>query len=648
VANVLKIVQGTITLADLMDGTNFKVAEGGVSISTPPPDILLHSPDVGESSVVRSTEQDRFASIVLHVYGTTRDIVNNNVIKLRRACHEAILHNTEGYTAKVQLSEQKDGTTYGVLHCIKSGSVDDTSSFYEPANIANIVAKDVVLSLLLAPYGINTTQITLSNDLMSSPHCVEDTNGDGLADGWTKTASGFTATIDTTNWLAGGKSQKGVAAAADKIFAPDTVACNTSVAAYIWILVIDGTIDVILRNVTAATDVQTKSIDSTDSGGVSDKTAIDTAGSTWYRVSLSSSGLGGADNMTIRTTNTTSTGTWYCDLAYIQSGTTTIPDAWMSARNIDNRNDIQSTSAATENYLNYIDVWGVPGDAPALIRAEYTYTGSATMAYLGAYSDQSTTIYTSGAIVDQHEPVALIPHWIENNGADVTTGSSGVGSSVTQNYTTGMSARSAATVARCTIGGSGGTGSIIWLPTGIDAQRFARQPHQLLAMIKSDTVSSTTLAGWVTFAGISEFAKQNVTLAVDDTWELVDLGTVNLVDRSPDNVPTLGNLQLGVSIIATGTGSEIIDIDQFIFVPLSDNSIYAIAGNTVWYDGMQDAIIDSSTGNSSNNFIGNFGEVRAGNVSTRFVCVMDTTVLTESAATKMTILPRSRHLLGTI
>ena len=47
----------------------------------------------------------------------------------------------------------------------------------------------------------------------------------------------------------------------------------------------------------------------------------------------------------------------YVDGVYMEiagASGTTAPDAWMSAKNIDNRNDIQSTSQATENYLNYI------------------------------------------------------------------------------------------------------------------------------------------------------------------------------------------------------------------------------------------------------------------------------------------------------
>jgi hypothetical protein len=142
-------------------------------------------------------------------------------------------------------------------------------------------------------------------------------------------------------------------------------------------------------------------------------------GNTWYRVPVSTTSLPSGNDVQIIVQSINGAATYYVDGAYVELGTSTAPKAWMSARAIDNRNDPQSTSAATENYLNYIDVWGIPGDAPAL--TDFRLTGDSN-------ASGSFDILVASSIADGTTLAANHFHWIESDATEVSYPGSGIGS----------------------------------------------------------------------------------------------------------------------------------------------------------------------------------------------------------------------------
>ncbi len=216
-----------------------------------------------------------------------------------------------------------------------------------------------------------------------------------------------------------------------------------------------------------------------------DKTAISPGGSKWYRYVLSDDGSPsrGAVNVRLRifrdSGDATTAATVWVDNAYVEiEGTNgiTAPDAWMSARNIDSRGDIQTTSSATENFLNYWDVWGVPGDAPALVKTKIDWTT------VDAGLDR---IYV-GKIEDGDLLAADEVHWIDD-AAFTTSESGGTWTEVTAGDAIG---RTVDRYRRFTDAGSsaGQAELFIDFSTGALARSFAHNPKHIYIIARSSSV----------------------------------------------------------------------------------------------------------------------------------------------------------------
>jgi hypothetical protein len=89
---------------------------------------------------------------------------------------------------------------------------------------------------------------------------------------------------------------------------------------------------------------------------------IGAGGNTWYRYTVTSNTVPAGNDLCLRVIVVTgAAATIYLDAAYLRLGVTTVPAAWASTANIENRND----PAIAESNINYLDVSLIPGDAPA-------------------------------------------------------------------------------------------------------------------------------------------------------------------------------------------------------------------------------------------------------------------------------------------
>ena len=367
--------------------------------------------------------------------------------------------------------------------------MDDSGAYYHQFQRGDgTYARRVVVKLTLAPYGIAENPVTLQNDMFSSPHFVEDSNADGLADGWTLDAGGNSAAvIATTNWLIGGQAQRfNVTADAEsqEIKHDDvTAADDDTVVAYIWIATDDSTDDTVYIQLRdgASTLLSEVAFDPSSPAGY-DKTITSPSGGslTWYRYVLSDDGSPARGSATIRfwvrrkSADVNQISSYFLDGAYIEiEGANGIvaPDAWMSARNIDNRGDIEATTQATENHLNYWDVWGVPGDVDALVEIKLDW--------------ENTSVFINKMIIGQIRDGKLMAAdeiiWIEDN--DFTTGGT-LDSTWTQ---PSDAARSAGQYRRLTESGAGSTGdsSLTIAFTDSQARSFLHNPKRIMLVYQS-------------------------------------------------------------------------------------------------------------------------------------------------------------------
>ena len=682
-AEVVKMVQGnagsTDYSLDLDDATDFEAKR--IYLDIPPDNELWHHPDFGESSLVREQASDRPCTLDLRVLGTAdaitgttaEDDVQNSVVALRRWLKNAQKAGMEDSIYPVYLQLQKDNATNAVKHRIKSGYIDDSLSHYIPyRHQGKVQALHVTVKLVLAPYGEWTSTLTLQNDMFSSPHFVEDSNSDGLADGWAAIA-GETLTIATENWLIGGQAQRietDNTAEIQGIRAENVSSSISSrVNAYIWIAAADAgddTITIQLRD-GGGVVLDTGTFDPSSPTGY-DKSITSPSGGTktWYRYAVSDNGQGPRANVNIQlrvvrllADASAASSLIYVDGAYVEvngSNQTFAPDAWMSAGNIDNRGDIQSSSQATENYLNYWDIWGVPGDAPALVKTKFDWTTTAANANL---------MYV-GKIADGDLLAADEIYWIEDDAFSESAFANMTGSQP------GDGARTAGEYRRMTDDGAGdGTGFFTINLSGDSCLSLTHNPKRVVALLRTSNVS-TDFYSFITAASQNVLlwesgSGSSTTINLDNAnqWTYLDLGTIVLRDYWPLGAADYTQYINFFIKFSINTPNATADLDAVLLLPTEENihittpQLIDFNPNTIdtYIDGRYQFAINSDLAVAMPRQ-GTLWTVEPGNIMSRYIWAVqewDTAnkdlegnhAPTLAAAIELTIWPRTRHLLGT-
>ena len=651
-AEVIKLVQGSDEL-DLDDKTSFKTT--GLTLNTGQPKTRWHEPDVGDVRLISNEDSDRQCIVTVAVLGSDiadEDDVQNAIVDLRRYIREARRAEQTGDTDDVYLQLQKDGATNAVNHRIKNGWVDDSQSHYIGARLNTDVAVDVRINLVLAPYGESTSTITLQNHMFSSPHFVEFSGG--LAHGWNETGGGtVTPSISSSSWLIGGQGQAFIATsgASDQGLYCDTITCTTSnyIHGFVWVAANSAgnqdQVKIILKD-GAGTALVSKTFNPTTPVGY-DQTATDKGSNnyTWFRYSFIDDGspVRGAANcfiQIVRASGDASNGiTCFIDGTYLDVNppTTTIPDAWMSSMAIDNRNDIQTTSQATENYLNYIDVWGVPGDAPALVQTQIKYSSLAS---------NTNRIYI-GRNTDGRILAADQIHWLESdeftNAGGALTWSTGSGTSDNHYWHGAYSAS---------------VGSRYVTKSGDAGRALAAVQKRVYGLIRVNDI--TIRVSVQVNVGYNLFTSEDKTLNAINTWELVDFGLMNGMGVVTHDVPDTANPDVNFEIIFEDLGAgDTVDFDAFLLIPVDEFLITravspAFTTADTWYirPTYQDFLSDDR-GHIEQGTLGSFWYLPPGNKTTRFIIASQlssdrTFPLANQSTVTLTITPRTRHLLGTI
>ena len=645
-AEVVKLVQGSDEL-DLTDSSNIKSIR--VNLVTSAPKTVWHTPDQGERRVVRDEDTDRNCTMILAVYATDEDELQNNLVELRRWLREARRAEKTGDTNDVYLQLQKDGATNAVKHRIKTGWVDDSQAHYVEFR-KETKSFDVQCHLVLAPYGESTSTITLKNDMLSSPHFVEDSLGTALiADGWNLALTPAVA-LSTARRLIGQYSQSVLtdSSTSEGIYSDTAPAgAGEDAVGYVWINATATGNDPITITLRAGngTILDTETFTPASPTGY-DKSTTGQKGFTWYRyvVTVNIGANTGFRLYIIRDIGDATHATGYrVDGCYIQVDETVAPDAWMSARAFDNRNDITTTN---ENYLNYIDVWGVPGDAPALVETELDFTTAAV----------GSNTLIAGRVIDGTLLAADERHWFED---DEFTTSSDAGSTWTRpadaGRTDGYYRHLAADAT------TDGWGQLKVTETGDAARALYHNPKHVYGIVRtSSTVNTFDLAVIILGTEIV-LASGAKTLPSGHTnvWDVIDFGVLNLtglLPLSPPNTSSPTDPIFRITIYLK-TASSTADIDAVLLMPVAAEHVIArswgdFASADVHIRGVEQEIIDTEDGYDYRGRLGSLWQLEAGNVMNRLVfCTYSRAgghAPTDAASVTLTITPRTRHLLGTI
>lgn len=619
-----------------------------VSVSLLEPIATMTSPESGKSALVNLKPTDRVITITLSVSGTTGAIVANALTSLK------LLVDGENQIAArdgenpVCLKLDRDGGNGNMLHRVRYGNVMDGAAHWSVAATNNTpkYAIDVTLRLICDEAGQAETTVSLKNMLLNGDFTI---SSGGLGTSWTETGTP-TTTLSTTNWLINGQSQKVVADAAGEGIHSEDIAGATSAVAYAWVYVTSGSAVVAIRDTAGPTDLDNATIDATDSGGVSDMSAIDEDGKTWYRVPLSWSGSSSTIDLQIRA-YASGAATFYVDGCYLRTGTTTVPDAWSSYWDIDNRNDRTTTNP---EYVNYIDYWGVPGDSPAYLQLSTDAPG---------YTSSNPLIHYWSQMVDGEFTVANARHWAESDMGSYAVVTAGTGAWTDGTGTTDNHYKRF-TEGATNNGGYVEFGSGFFALSSTTVNAFWSIPRRVLVLCRSNTTNVTITGSVVQGTGgtrttVESNDATSVTAAND--WEWIDLGAVNRVGALPDgeaNVVTSLMPRIDITGLAN---TNTFDIDAVLFLPARDNGLLifqtTVDGNQIsGYTIRGDNESITALGNAADIAdvlevgIGGCWTVQPGHRTTRVIWAFsdnaNTTTITGDMGVTSTITPRARLLLG--
>lgn len=585
-----------------------------------------HDSDDGPPELINQEEQNRRFQAEMTIAGETKQAVLFAINELKRHIHGKQSTAYQAYRNKTQPSVyfwiKLDDTVVWTKFEIFEGWLDDGGSFYTTGADVSAVAYKSILTLWAVPAGRGET-ITLRNDLPSSPHMIEDSNSDGLADGWNIRASA-TTTINTSYYLTGGKSMRVNATAAvfsgvDISTGAVTPALGSSLSATVCVFVGIGTARVSLRD-GADTAIQTKTVSEANAL----RSHIGPLSSIWYEIHLS--GVSAAAGAKISIDSTDGTGIFYVDNAYLQSGTTAAPKAWCSSSSLKNRYDPTSTSAATRQQINYLDVWGVPGDLPAL--ADITMSNSGT-----GFARR----FRWDRWVDGVHNAANLDYWVDSSEFTGTIGTWTSGTGTSNNHFIRSN-------------GDYGIASAT-----VSADIFDYQ----VTVLGICRTSDASIGSYIRLA-TSETASGGVVLAQTETkqlsdanaWQIVEYGVINVAD-------VLKGGSAVVELLPKTTGGNTFDLDALFLLPLPQSS-YSIttvnkyAGAPLTIHSVYTEAVNKTVRNSADDLL----QDTAGGMwylipqkMNRIVFISEDTdgdfYLTIDSTVSLSITPQASHLLGT-
>ena len=276
-----------------IDLSDFVCVEYGTSINGSLPDVLEHTPDTDISTPVRAVPNAKnYQLTITDLNREQLDLIQKRIRPLKQLLNDSDSRALRGSSRRdaptcyirTQLKGNSEWTQWGV----KFGEVNDAQSYTLPQSEISQVAWQIVISLVCYPRGEQKTQ-TLRNDLASSPHMIEDSNSDGLADGLQLLGAVLpTPTITSDVWIIGGMSQRvacnGITLNQGiRTNPPIIIAAGGDVHARVWVAHVSGD-DIIVEIEDSASNI----IDSqTLTVGQPVNETTDDRGVTWSCVELS-------------------------------------------------------------------------------------------------------------------------------------------------------------------------------------------------------------------------------------------------------------------------------------------------------------------------------------------------------------------------
>ncbi len=545
-STVIDLVYGNYRLPLKLNPSNdftFKLLDGGSATSRL--SVERYQPDGSHEVITRLLAGENIFNFDLWLADVNDDA--DNVIRdiaevfrwVGSEDQHAARYWVHGDVNRVVLEIQKDGTSNKTIWPVLFGDIPNKGEFLRWYAERGQLDR-IPLELHLSPFGEAEHTVTLEN-YIKNPTFETESGTAGQAANWSITGGVPTLTLDTAVQFLGIQSQKIVLGASSDVVASDTITIDNG-AGYIVAHVSSGSARFRLRQTSGSpANIGSDAILTVDDGNsVSDMSWLGSDGKRWYRVPIGGSTTGSV-TARVQVLGAT-TGTVYLAAVYIKSGETSAPSTgFISHRTFANRGDSDSTNPQNKNVF---DIGLIRGDASPSLDIQIVPTVTT-----GETPEMTLGMMSSGVYNVQD-----YPYWYEIDSGDTA----GAG------WSTVVDAGRAGGEFQRYTGASSAANYIDFTVSGESTKKFAVQPRRIYALVRSSTTNCQIYAkAWIVGEALDIGAKRQIQAA--NTWELMDLGTIN---KQVLEVPTGSYPGLTIEIYNEGlVGGQTVDFDGLIVFP---------------------------------------------------------------------------------
>lgn len=599
------------------------------------PNVLYHASDSEPRVPVRAVDANAQLFLTISSRDDDWDVVFNNNNKISRlingADSQAIRSAISGTAQAVKVKITPDGATNSTYYTVLSGFMDMSGAYFTSDALLNTQGREIVI-VLECTLG-EGDPFTLRNDLASSPHMIEDSNSDGLADGLTLLATP-TVSLSTTFHLIGGQSQSVISTGTNEgviasYSTSGSIGDKCAVKGYVNINTGGATVTVEIRN-GGGTIISTVAI---PDGAHAEHIGPDN--DTWYEFRLSATATT-TSGFQIYVYAAADAVTFFVDGLYLQFGTLIVPDGWCSSSALKNRYDPENTSAATRQQINYLDVWGLPGDLPAKTFIKNQY---------GSVTDSESLIVAKR--IEGKIPNATMPFFFDSS--EFTIGGTSWSTTVDASRIGGSYIETTSTLP---------TNETIKLIPPASDPYFGQSALRVFAVFKTDNINANINVR-IKSGILNVLTIESVVPEAIDTWSIVDVGLMNLVGIIP-NEDTASTANITIEIEGDGSAGDIffdgiyfLPVDEFLLLPLTSASTaqYVLVNGNI-----PEVFVVPAVGvTQKQNVLGTMWDAMP-RIENRYVFIsrgdasggnIEEHLITNTFAIELEVTPRTSHLLGT-
>jgi hypothetical protein len=379
----VQLTDGTTTV-DLNDGTNSFLNKGGFNAPVPKKTRSLTGPNLFRhgAGLIAETYQNRTVSVNVDLTAANAGSLGGKVQDVWDILRKASEWSKDGVGTQVQLKYQWEGGSGPVYFNLLDGTINLGAGLHSQYLSAGTRIRNAQLVMECEPFAVGTAE-TVEN-LVKNPSF--EIAGSALAN-WTISTGTGTLSRTTAHAKYGTGALLAVRTAgaeqqrANQKFVSIGGAAGDGLSASVWVKAISvGTSSMVARI----------RFTQGDNGDITQKTddsptiIADTTNFTLIKIAttLVADAATGTIHLNLDVLGGNGAGTVVWD-GVMFSRSSALPTAWVSGRDVANHFDDDG-----QGHINYLDVYDVPGDVPALVQVKAAEVEAHSEFWMGARHDK--------------------------------------------------------------------------------------------------------------------------------------------------------------------------------------------------------------------------------------------------------------------